>query len=122
MRRRPDGVNGLMEFLIASTVLAAREQGLEFASLSVTPLAGVGGCGRDDVLVRALERVGGVLEPIYGFASLQAFKDKFQPRAQPLVVTYPDALALPAIALALGRIYLPRLSLPATAKLLAALR
>ena len=58
-----------------------------------------------------LDFMGRVLEPVYGFRSLFAFKRKFQPELQPLIMAYPDAVALPAIGLALARAYLPSLSM-----------
>jgi hypothetical protein len=40
-----------------------------------------------------------------------AFKSKFHPRYVPLFMVYPDSAALPGIANALTRAYLPELSL-----------
>jgi len=54
-----------------------------------------------------LDRLGGSLEPYYGFRSLLAFKAKFQPRFEPLFLVFPDEAALPRIGLALSRAYLP---------------
>ena len=39
MRPRPDGINGVMAFLIAPSVMRMREAGVEFMSLSAAPLA-----------------------------------------------------------------------------------
>lgn len=47
---------------------------------------------------------------IYGFRSLLAFKAKFQPAYRPLFMAYPDPAALPIIATAIGRAYLPHLT------------
>jgi lysylphosphatidylglycerol synthetase-like protein (DUF2156 family) len=106
MRRRADGFAGVMEFLIASMVLRAKEEGMTVVSLSGAPLARVG-----PVATRPLERLlaaaGRVLEPVYGFRSLAAFKAKFQPHHIPLHVAYPDAAALPGIGNAVTRAYLP---------------
>ena len=54
-----------------------------------------------------LDRLGGSLEPYYGFRSLHAFKTKFQPRFEPLFLVFPDEGALPRIGVALSRAYLP---------------
>jgi phosphatidylglycerol lysyltransferase len=120
MRRRADGMNGVMEFLIASMALQARDEGVEFLSLSVAPLA-VSGEGEDE-LPRALGALARILEPVYGFRSLAAFKEKFQPELRPVVLAYPDAIALPATGIAIARAYLPDLSLPEVARLAGALR
>ena len=111
MRRRPDGMNGLMEFLIAQTILRARDDGVEFVSLSGAPLAvgpdSAAASGPMGALLAFLSRT---LEPVYGFRSLLRFKLKFRPEFHRLHLCYPDPLALPAIGLALGRAYLPTLS------------
>ncbi len=112
MRRRPDSMNGVMEFLIASAALRMQQQGIEIMSLSAAPLAMSGETdasgGRMQRLLAFLARV---LEPVYGFSSLLVFKQKFQPEFRPLLMAYPDSLALPAIGFALARAYLPSMSL-----------
>ncbi|MBO0872931.1 MAG: DUF2156 domain-containing protein [Pseudonocardia sp.] len=110
MRRRQDAPSGVVEFLIASAARDCRDDGLEFLSLSGAPLARVGRDTRTTGLQRALDTVGRTLEPLYGFASLLAFKAKFQPSYRPLYMAYPDPLALPAIGTAITRAYLPELT------------
>ncbi|GAB3129907.1 bifunctional lysylphosphatidylglycerol flippase/synthetase MprF [Glaciibacter psychrotolerans] len=106
MRRRPDSMNGVMEFLIAQTARMMSERPeIEFLSLSAAPLAHT-----EELPGRLLDFVGRVLEPVYGFHSLLAFKRKFQPEFQPLFMAYPEPVALPAIGVALARAYLPDLS------------
>jgi lysylphosphatidylglycerol synthetase-like protein (DUF2156 family) len=122
MRRRPQGMNGVMEFLIASVALAAQQRGLEFVSLSAAPLAFSSGEDPEAPLEKALAALARILEPAYGFTSLASFKEKFDPRLQPLVLAYPDAIALPAIGVAVARAYLPDLSLPDFVRLAGALR
>jgi lysylphosphatidylglycerol synthetase-like protein (DUF2156 family) len=115
-------MNGVMEFLIASAVTRAQQQELEFVSLSVAPLATGTPPEERDRIEQLLDGAGRILEPAYGFTSLAAFKDKFQPALVPVVLAYPDAVSLPAIGVALSRAYLPGLDLPAIARLLGALR
>ena len=115
MRRRPESMNGVMEFLIAQTARMMSEQPeIEFLSLSAAPLATSPDSGapgdQTDLPSRMLDFLGRVLEPVYGFRSLFAFKRKFQPELQPLIMAYPDVVALPAIGVALARAYLPSLS------------
>ncbi len=109
MRRLPGGFRYTMELLIASAIRGFQEQGHRVVSLSGAPLAHAGAgdsavdrSAIDDVLARA----GAVLEPYYGFQSLQAFKAKFQPRYEPLYLVAADEAALPRIGLAIGRAYL----------------
>lgn len=109
MRRRADGPNGVMEFLIAKAAFACAAEGLAFVSLSGAPLA-----TREldrEVPARAVDAVlswlAAVLEPAYGFASLFRFKAKFHPRYAGLHLAYTDPVALPRIGMAIGRAYLP---------------
>jgi lysylphosphatidylglycerol synthetase-like protein (DUF2156 family) len=107
MRRRPDGFRGVMELLIARTCLELREQGCTVVSLSAAPLAHTASDGPRRPVEAFLDRLGAQLEPLYGFRSLQGFKAKFQPSAEPLYLLYPDEAALPRIGVALTRAYLP---------------
>jgi phosphatidylglycerol lysyltransferase len=120
MRRRPDGINGVMEFLIAESAARMRDDGVEFMSLSAAPLAhtaevapGEEASGMD----RTLAYLSASLEPVYGFRSLLKFKRKFQPELHPLIMAYPDPVALPMIGVALVRAYLPQLSVRQAANL-----
>ncbi|PNW07848.1 lysylphosphatidylglycerol synthetase-like protein (DUF2156 family) [Microbacterium sp. AG157] len=110
MRRRTDGPNGMMEFLIAKAALELQEEGATVLSLSGAPLADDPDEAADDdpAPLRALLRwLAEVLEPAYGFASLFRFKGKFRPRYRPLALAYRDPLELPVIGAAVGRAYLP---------------
>jgi phosphatidylglycerol lysyltransferase len=125
MRRRSEGFRPAMEFLIASAALSLQEEGAQFLSLSGAPLAKVGDPTEESpststlsaLLERLLDVVGRTLEPVYGFRSLLAFKSKFQPVYEPMYMTFPDAVALPSIANAIGRAYLPDVSLGQGVKL-----
>lgn len=135
MRRRTGSFRPTTEFLIASAALAAKDEGLEYLSLSGAPLAhsanGRSGGGRGDTdraaaedtssLSAVLDRVGTALEPVYGFRSLLAFKAKFDPQYRPMYLCHPDAAALPAISVAVGRAYLPKIGLSQGARLLGTL-
>jgi phosphatidylglycerol lysyltransferase len=128
MRRRPDAANGTMEFVIAAAVEQAKSDGLELLSLSGAPLANaVPGSsslddGRTSIVAQLLEHVGRSLEPAYGFRSLLNFKKKFQPQFVPLWLVFPDVTDLPAIGAAIGRCYLPELSVLQLSRLLRDLR
>jgi len=112
MRRTGAAPNGVMEFLVASAADRMREDGVERLSLSAAPLAqSADGAPAGDGVQDLLDLVGGVLEPVYGFRSLLRFKAKFGPDLHPLVLAYPDPVALPAIGVAVVRAYLPDLSL-----------
>jgi lysylphosphatidylglycerol synthetase-like protein (DUF2156 family) len=118
MRRRSGSMNGVMEFLIAAVATAAQQRGLEFVSLSVAPLASGATVEETDGVRQLLEAISRILEPAYGFASLAAFKMKFEPSVLPVVLAYPDAVSLPAISIALTRAYLPNAGIRGLARLL----
>ncbi|MCC4249233.1 bifunctional lysylphosphatidylglycerol flippase/synthetase MprF [Microbacterium testaceum] len=110
MRRRTDGPNGMMEFLIAKAALQLQAEGAVVLSLSGAPLAEAPDApiDGDPAPLRALLRwLAEVLEPAYGFASLFRFKGKFRPRYRALTLAYRDPLHLPAIGAAVGRAYVP---------------
>ncbi|WP_270889848.1 bifunctional lysylphosphatidylglycerol flippase/synthetase MprF [Pedococcus sp. 5OH_020] len=120
MRRLPGGFRYTMEFLISSAATAFKAEGCRVISLSGAPLArarrDTDGPGTMPVMDRGtldafLDRLGGALEPYYGFRSLHAFKTKFQPRLDPLYLVFPEATDLPRIGLALSRAYLPHAGL-----------
>lgn len=122
MRRRSEGFRPAMEFLIASAALLLEQEGARFLSLSGAPLAkvderepthisSVEQSTLSGLLERVLDVLGRTLEPVYGFRSLLAFKSKFQPRYEPMYMTFADPAALPSIGNAIGRAYLPDVSL-----------
>lgn len=106
MRRREDAFGPVMEFLIGAAALHFAEQRYEFVSLSGAPLVRPAHVEPGPV-ERVLDRVGELIEPLYGFRSLHRFKQKFNPRSEPLYLLYRDEGDLPRIALALTRAYLP---------------
>lgn len=112
MRRLPDGFRPVTEFLIASACLSFRDQGATVASLSGAPLAHSGDATSERAtLDRLLDQLGKAMEPLYGFRSLDIFKQKFRPRHEPVYLVFGDEAALPRIGLALTSAYLPDASL-----------
>jgi lysylphosphatidylglycerol synthetase-like protein (DUF2156 family) len=111
MRRGAGGFKPVIEFLIAEACLAFQSDGAELVSLSGAPLVRSGG-GRAGLVQRMLDGMGRLMEPLYGFGSLHAFKAKFQPRREPLYLVYRHAGDLPRIGAAVLAAYLAK---PATA-------
>ncbi|RTL68770.1 MAG: DUF2156 domain-containing protein [Pseudonocardiaceae bacterium] len=107
MLRRPDGFRPVVEFLIAQSCATFRDEGVELVSLSGAPLARAEGEGPVHGLARVLDQIGDVLEPLYGFRSLHAFKAKFQPRYEAMHLVYRDEADLARIGIAITRAYLP---------------
>ena len=118
MRRGPDAFPGAMEFLIATALTAFRDEGAVWISLSGVPLAWPEGEGPDGALGRSMDAMAQMLEPVYGFRSLLAFKAKFAPRYRPLLLAYPDPAALPTVTNAVLRAYVPHLGPTQLARLM----
>ncbi len=101
LMRRGQGFAPVMEYLIAEACVAFRGEGAEIVSLSGAPLAHSRGAEvPGDRLQRLLDGSARLLEPLYGFASLHAFKHKFSPRPEPLMLCYRRRRDLPGIGLA----------------------
>ena len=64
MRRRDDGFKPVMEFLIASSAVAFKEQGAQFVSLSGAPLAKEEVGADTDTMDRMLDTLGAALEAV----------------------------------------------------------
>lgn len=118
MRRGPAAPPGVMEFLIATAITTLRSEGATWISLSGVPLAFPSSDLPTGMTGHALHLAAAVMEPVYGFASLLAFKQKFAPTFTPLYLCYPDAAALPRIASAVIHAYVPHLGIRQTTSLL----
>ena len=117
MRRRTTGWRPAIEFLIGKAALSDQEEGLEFLSLSGAPLRR----SADDTSVFGplTDALAAIMEPLYGFTSLHAFKRKFKPRTQPLYLAVPDPASLATVGLAISHAYVPHVSPTQTLTLLA---
>lgn len=107
MRRGAGGFRPVVEFLIAEACLTFQAEGAAFVSLSGAPLVRTGD-GTVSLIQRVLDRTGKLMEPLYGFGSLHAFKAKFQPRREPLYLAYRSGADLPRIGAAVLRAYLAK--------------
>ncbi|MGP6171231.1 bifunctional lysylphosphatidylglycerol flippase/synthetase MprF [Microbacterium sp. A204] len=110
MRRRDGGFGPVMEFLIGAAAQHFSEQGHSFISLSGAPLVRTEDT-ETNAIYAVLDRVAQLVEPLYGFRSLHKFKQKFNPRAEPMHLLYRDEGDLPRVGIALTRAYLPDSSL-----------
>ena len=100
MRRVPGSVPGALEWCIAEAASGLRRGGTSLLSLSLAPLAGIGG-GRAPLAERALAVAARVVRPAYDVRGLARFQDKFGGRWEPryLAVRRPRELAPVAAAL-----------------------
>ena len=117
MRRRATGWRPAIEFLIGKAALSAQEEGLEVLSLSGAPLSR----SADDTSAFGplTDALAAIMEPLYGFTSLHAFKRKFKPRTQSLYLAVPDPASLATVGLAISHAYVPHVSPAQTLTLVA---
>lgn len=107
MRRKSGGFRPVIEFLIAEACMTFQAEGAQLVSLSGAPLVRTGDLKPSGVQ-RLLDGMGRLMEPLYGFRSLHAFKAKFQPRREPLYLVYRGTGDLPRIGAAVLRAYLAK--------------
>lgn len=107
MRRKATGFRPVVEFMIAEACLTFQAEGAALVSLSGAPLVR-SAKGRVGAVQKSLDLTSRLMEPLYGFASLHAFKAKFQPRREPLFLVYRGTGDLPRIAVAVLRAYLAK--------------
>ncbi len=106
MRRRDGGFGPVMEFLIGASARQFSAEGADVMSLSGAPLAHE--YPADAGIIADLQsRMADLLEPVYGFASLHRFKQKFHPRYETMYLLYRDEADLTRIGAALTRAFLP---------------
>ena len=96
MRFLPDAGPGIMDFLITSTILWAKEQGCAWFDLGMAPLSGLA----DHRLAPLWTRLGRLVvrhgAQFYNFEGLRAFKAKFDPEWRPAYLLFPGG-TLPAV-------------------------
>ena len=110
MRRRDGGFGPVMEFLIGASARQFSAEGAQVMSLSGAPLAHEYPADAG-AIADLQDRMAAMLEPVYGFASLHRFKQKFQPRYETMYLLYRDEADLTRIGAALTRAFLPHATL-----------
>jgi phosphatidylglycerol lysyltransferase len=96
MRHRSGAASGQMDFLFASLLDWAKQQGFERFSFGLSGLAGTGEHPGDPAIERALGFAFRHLNQFYNFKGLHAYKAKFGPVWEPRYLVYPDLSSLPA--------------------------
>ena len=118
MRREPDALNGITEYLIATSALALDERGFRRLSMN---FAAWGRLFADDRDLRPLERVEKsvalALNPFFQIESLRDFNQKFQPDWLPRSIIVEDATKIARVGLLFASIE-GFVDLPAVGRLL----
>ena len=87
MRREPESLNGLMEFLIVRSIELLRERGVEELSLNFAAFARILHSPRGPT-ERLLARLVTLCNPFFQIESLYRFNAKFSPRWEPRYLLY----------------------------------
>ena len=99
MRFSAAAPGGSMDALFTQTMLWGREQGYEWFSLGMAPLAGL----ESPALAPAWNKLGNVIfrsgEHIYNFEGLRHYKQKFEPEWAPRYLVSKGGIQLPAVLL-----------------------
>ena len=108
MRYAAGAPKGLMDFLIARSLLHFQKEGLQFASLSNAPLANVSSEDELSLLDRGVKLLFENVRGIYEYKSLFQFKKKFNPVWEGRYLAFPSLEMLPRIAVAILRVHRQR--------------
>lgn len=97
MRYRNESPNGIMEFLMASLMLWAKENGYRWFNLGMAPLSGL----ENHALAPVWHKVGNTLfsygNEFYNFEGLLAYKRKFNPDWQARYLAVPSGVKAPQV-------------------------
>lgn len=100
MRYLPGTPNGIMEFLNISLILWAKEQGIQYFNLGMAPLSGL----ENHELAPLWHKIGNTIFRIggdfYNFEGVYFYKDKFNPKWQPIYLAAPPGLQTASALLA----------------------
>ncbi|MET0355524.1 MAG: bifunctional lysylphosphatidylglycerol flippase/synthetase MprF [Cellvibrio sp.] len=100
MRYLPGTPNGIMEYLNISLALWAKEQGFTYFCLGMAPLSGL----ENHALAPLWHKVGNTIFRIggdfYNFEGVYFYKDKFNPKWQPVYLAAPPGLQTASALLA----------------------
>jgi len=95
MRYENIGVNGIMDYLFAEIMVWGGAQGFNYFSLGMAPLSGL----EAHKLAPLMSKIGSMIfkygGKIYGFEGLRAFKQKFNPKWEPVYLAAPSQMVIP---------------------------
>ena len=96
MRRRPDALHGVIDFLIVSAATQFAGEGAKLLSLGLSPLAGEDDLAEAAATSHIRRFLYTRLNRAYNFQGLHTFKAKFATHWEPRFLAYPGRLALAA--------------------------
>jgi phosphatidylglycerol lysyltransferase len=104
MRRRGRAPNGIMDYLFIKAFLHAKESGFERFNLGLAPMAGFQEKEEATPEERAVHFFFQRLNFMFSYRGLRDYKAKFATAWEPRYEIYRNALDLPRLALAIGRV------------------
>jgi len=105
LRRRPGGLSGMLELLVACSLSALHAAGLFEASLGHAPQGDV--AQDKGALDRGITFLFERMNPFFGDKNLYELKKKFDPRWEGRYLVYPRGAELPRVAYALAAVHTP---------------
>jgi phosphatidylglycerol lysyltransferase len=105
MRRRNASPYGVMDLLIARSLLMFKDEGIETASLATAPLANIDETGAASPYNKGVKLVFDHVSAFYGYRTLFSFKKKFNPTWEGRYLVFPRPDQLPRIAYALVAVH-----------------
>jgi phosphatidylglycerol lysyltransferase len=108
-RRLPDAPQGVLEILIYEAFMIMRDEGVEWGSMGLSPLANVRDEDHKMIISRLFEFVYENLNRMYGFKALHHSKEKYAPTEwQNKYIAYHPTLFSPKMAYAIVKSQNPK--------------
>ena len=104
MRRRTEGPNGIMDYLLVKVMLASKERGLLRFDLGMAPMSGFREKETASPQERAVHAFFQQLNFLFSYKGLRAYKAKFASVWEPRYAVYRNVVDLPRLAVALQEV------------------
>jgi len=104
MRHRLRPPNGIMDYLFVKLFLLCKAQGFTRFNMGMAPMAGFQEREEASAAEKAVHSFFQRLNFLFSFSGLKAYKAKFADFWEPRYVVYRNALDLPKVGIALGRV------------------
>jgi phosphatidylglycerol lysyltransferase len=104
MRHRLRSPNGIMDYLFVKLFLLCKAQGFTRFNLGMAPMAGFQEREEASAAEKAVHSFFQRLNFLFSFSGLKAYKAKFADYWEPRYVVYRNALDLPKVGIALGKV------------------
>jgi phosphatidylglycerol lysyltransferase len=113
IRRLKESPNGVIDFMLVSSLLELKNKGYNIVSMGGAPLHGVGGENQDaiKILDRGMHFIYEHVDEVYHYKQLYEFKEKYGPRWENRYIVYENILDLPRVIIALVNAHMPNLKL-----------